>query len=87
MLIIVEEGTRLSPRVRGEPDTESGREVSIGVYPRVCGGTPSSLTERHSVAVYPRVCGGTPGQHRVVPRRGGLSPRVRGNPGPRWPSG
>ena len=38
---------------------------------------PANPTGR--TQVYPRVCGGTPTGGRVVTRRGGLSPRVRGN--------
>ena len=35
----------------------------------------------HVIRVYPRVCGGTGGDHGRFEVVGGLSPRVRGNPG------
>ena len=72
----------LSPRVRGNP-------AGIGCvsYPKrsipACAGEPPFMPGAaiHNT-VYPRVCGGTHGGRLRLQTREGLSPRVRGNPGP-----
>ena len=73
----------LSPRVRGNPPPTNPTACWTGVYPRACGGTFRVGVARRQEGVYPRACGGT---FRVAlhlwPHQG-LSPRVRGNPGPR----
>ena len=47
-----------------------------------CAGEPNAAeSELESGGVYPRVCGGTVKRGIGMPRRRGLSPRVRGNPG------
>ena len=70
----------LSPRVRGNPLHRAGVRGLPGSIP-ACAGEPVPRIWRASRSgVYPRVCGGT---HKVapdIPHRGGLSPRVRGNP-------
>ena len=79
--------TGLSPRVRGNHCAEHvgiGRERSIPA----CAGEPTSTTRsRTSKQVYPRVCGGTQYVRRQCWRAKGLSPRVRGNPGPHVQAG
>ena len=51
----------LSPRVRGNRQSERMVEPIPGVYPRVCGGTyrPRAQYTLGRGWVYPRVCGGT----------------------------
>ena len=62
------------------------------VYPRACGGTRRRYAKGFSGrrGVYPRVCGGTALMCGRRIRFGlntvGLSPRLRGNPDPRWPT-
>ena len=70
----------LSPRVRGNPLEGVLRAVAIGSIP-ACAGEPErgEPGQRHA-AVYPRVCGGTVPRDQLRRARGGLSPRVRGNP-------
>ena len=70
----------LSPRVRGN-HRQSGRLAVVRGSIPACAGEPIGEVERAAAyEVYPRVCGGTacPSCTRTV--RGGLSPRVRGNP-------
>ena len=73
----------LSPRVRGNPGS-AGRPVAASGSIPACAGEPRlPCLYRRTHWVYPRVCGGTP--MPIVARScvGGLSPRVRGNPGGR----
>ena len=73
-------GEGLSPRVRGNPATETSAAFNSGSIP-ACAGEPSPATSRPpSNGVYPRVCGGTAQGAQRQPRLWGLSPRVRGNP-------
>ena len=75
-------GEGLSPRVRGNPATQRMRPAAPGSIP-ACAGEP--VAGRVSAAirrVYPRVCGGTRYPAHRRRRAAGLSPRVRGNPGP-----
>ena len=69
----------LSPRMRGNRPTvsySSGRPGSIPAY----AGEPGGWDAWQIVdAVYPRVCGGTDDSVRRLMRKGGLSPRMRGN--------
>ena len=73
-------GWGLSPRVRGNrygPPKSGWRGGSIPA----CAGEPSdTAAAARGCRVYPRVCGGTHQAVDVLPRRQGLSPRVRGNP-------
>ena len=71
----------LSPRVRGN-------RIAIMVGPRGLGSIPACAGEpcppprmSSSSRVYPRVCGGTWVCPALPTGYGGLSPRVRGNPG------
>ena len=73
-------GHGLSPRVRGNHLQLDLRRQRLGSIP-ACAGEPKS--GRHPLPrrwVYPRVCGGTMVVQPRRQRRGGLSPRVRGNP-------
>ena len=71
----------LSPRVRGNPPFIFAISFDLRSIP-ACTGEPSEATyQRKSCQVYPRVYGGTRDQSPPVLRAGGLSPRVRGNPG------
>ena len=71
----------LSPRVRGNRGELVQSGPRVGSIP-ACAGEPTQRRLNPAArAVYPRVCGGT--TPSPAPRRpaGGLSPRVRGNPG------
>ncbi len=72
----------LSPRVRG--NLEVRRDVAAGERSiPACAGEPKSLHRPQGrQLVYPRVCGGTAAPRRYAIASRGLSPRVRGNPGP-----
>ena len=69
------------PACAGEPRPSAPSATPRGVYPRVCGGTRRRAGHPGQPAVYPRVCGGTRRRAGPATWRGGLSPRVRGNPG------
>ena len=56
------------------------RTGSIGSIPARAGEPIGTAWTSRWSRVYPRACGGTPVQHALEHRRGGLSPRVRGNP-------
>ena len=71
----------LSPRVRGNLVRERSRRLHNGSIP-ACAGEPVDDTgQAVDCRVYPRVCGGTPAARCKPWHGGGLSPRVRGNPG------
>ena len=75
----------LSPRVRGNHVDLAGAEDDVGSIP-ACAGEPTSPRIRPTRRwVYPRVCGGTGGASSFQSMDMGLSPRVRGNRGPRAP--
>ena len=77
---LVSSSPGLSPRVRGNLPLEMRHLRWPGSIP-ACAGEPGSASARnHSRRVYPRVCGGTKCPSAGLPRRPGLSPRVRGNP-------
>ena len=69
----------LSPRVRGNPVRQAGRESPCRSIPACAGepgwGSPATPAYR----VYPRVCGGTSLVIAPLLAVVGLSPRVRGN--------
>ena len=70
----------LSPRVRGNPTEKLTDADGKGSIP-ACAGEPSeSSWAGRPRRVYPRVCGGTRMSRSVGEPKGGLSPRVRGNP-------
>ena len=73
----------LSPRVRGNLAQKLCQVAPGGSIP-ACAGEPSTLRASSTRSkVYPRVCGGTAAEKTDDPIPQGLSPRVRGNPGPR----
>ena len=70
----------LSPRVRGNRLNPQGAPLVAGSIP-ACAGEPKRPWSSTSAPwVYPRVCGGTSWCMMPSASRGGLSPRVRGNP-------
>ncbi len=72
----------LSPRVRGNPLRHPYRRLAHGSIP-ACTGEPVILwAMSRSFRVYPRVYGGTLSTQKSRRPGIGLSPRVRGNPGP-----
>ena len=69
----------LSPRVRGNLMVAVVISVRSGSIP-ACAGEPLMAGPNHApFPVYPRVCGGTDAHIGHLLRKGGLSPRVRGN--------
>ena len=75
----------LSPRVRGNLALGMGIVGDDGSIPACAGEPGRTTTIPWSCTVYPRVCGGTRRSGRPEGRRGGLSPRVRGNPAHPYP--
>ena len=72
----------LSPRVRGNLVPGAGHRLFPGSIP-ACAGEPRGFPRwRSPRQVYPRVCGGTLKTGANIGSAWGLSPRVRGNPGP-----
>ena len=72
-------GTGLSPRVRGNHEKLHDEIPSWGSIPACAGEPHSAGLSASSLGVYPRVCGGT-GMAGLDKSEGtGLSPRVRGN--------
>ena len=72
----------LSPRVRGNPAPADCRRVLARSIP-ACAGEPRARPQSQPPnRVYPRVCGGTIAPSDTIRITYGLSPRVRGNPGP-----
>ena len=69
----------LSPCVRGNPFRVAHRPQRLGSIPACAGEPCRSRDEKGGIEVYPRVCGGTHRFYRGGSKRGGLSPRVRGN--------
>ena len=74
-------GWGLSPRVRGNPLDNAGRQQRPGSIPACAGEPPRVGFIGRSLPVYPRVCGGTGALDALGAGGVGLSPRVRGNPG------
>ena len=69
------------PACAGEPRLVHQRIAPSGVYPACAGEPMASANLCSGTTVYPRVCGGTAGSFTLSQASGGLSPRVRGNPG------
>ena len=69
----------LSPRVRGNPAAAASRRRPAGSIPASAGEPGVSAGSGGVEVVYPRECGGTSVSATLEHRRGGLSPRVRGN--------
>ena len=72
--------TGLSPRVRGNRDLIPLNVKEPGSIPAGAGEPPDVPDRGFLDGVYPRGCGGTQADPPLEPSRGGLSPRVRGNP-------
>ena len=72
----------LSPRVRGNLLLANLPPPAVGSIPACAGEPRNSLSMIIRIWVYPRVCGGTVPAGSSSPEADGLSPRVRGNPGP-----
>ena len=71
----------LSPRVRGNRLLPRGQERKNGSIPARAGEPPVDRGSGLKLEVYPRACGGTLHPTTLHVPAGGLSPRVRGNPG------
>ena len=71
----------LSPRVRGNPTSPIWGIRCAGSIPAGAGEPNSWMCCAQTSGVYPRGCGGTLARRVGLPRREGLSPRVRGNRG------
>ena len=71
----------LSPRVRGNHLSASTWDASKGSIPARAGEPKFVPLLSRSTRVYPRACGGTASMMAGSRPAGGLSPRVRGNPG------
>ena len=77
----------LSPRVRGNRWSWRHSPADGGSIPARAGEPAKSTAKSLGAKVYPRACGGTGSGVGLASGSGGLSPRVRGNRGPRhhWP--
>ena len=73
----------LSPRVRGNPSGRPETRANPGSIPACAGEPRRSLRRFYEAWVYPRVCGGTAQITKASHCIENLSPRVRGNRGPR----
>ena len=69
----------LSPRVRGNPLSETVRGVFAGPIPAGAGEPRLLLRRLRRPRAYPRGCGGTSCVIFLITIAVGLSPRVRGN--------
>ena len=69
----------LSPRVRGNLRSAGARRGRPGSIPARAGEPFPEAPINRGRWVYPRACGGTLPPRGVITRKGGLSPRVRGN--------
>ena len=72
----------LSPRVRGKHGGNRSRSKGAGSIPACAGEALQSAPGQPARRVYPRVCGGSLKAPGHWPGAAGLSPRVRGKPGP-----
>ena len=73
-------GQGLSPRVRGNLCLAMRASRPAGSIPACAGEPGGAAVTLGDHGVYPRVCGGTHSRQPPSSARGGLSPRVRGNP-------
>ena len=71
----------LSPRVRGNRQAPPPQPLLRGPIPACAGEPGRGSSGFRTGAAYPRVCGGTLPRRPIRFPPGGLSPRVRGNPG------
>ena len=72
----------LSPRVRGNLGQGVDQGEPGGTIPACAGEPGARATSSTPETDYPRVCGGTARVATANAPESGLSPRVRGNPGP-----
>ena len=72
----------LSPRIRGNLRRLHAHGIHHGSIPTHTGEPRKRSPQELRVKVYPRAYGGTAPNRAARRRRGGLSPRIRGNPGP-----
>ena len=72
----------LSPRLRGNLPCVPGPSYPAGSIPAPAGEPPNATNNTMSPTVYPRACGGTSPASTSASSKGGLSPRLRGNPVP-----
>ncbi len=75
-------GNGLSPRVRGNLFVLAFAVFNVRTIPACAGEPVCAAVSVAGLEDYPRVCGGTGPTEGCGPRWCGLSPRVRGNPGP-----
>ena len=71
----------LSPRVRGNLSDAYSSGSGVGSIPARAGEPDGYIPAEYLTKVYPRACGGTHLTADGPSMLGGLSPRVRGNPG------
>ena len=69
----------LSPRVRGNRDSQGDRRGRLGSIPARAGEPRRADQRANHHRVYPRACGGTAYDEAEELTNSGLSPRVRGN--------
>jgi len=72
----------LSPRVRGSRDCRAELDLPLGSIPAGAGEPRVIVTKPKLAGVYPRGCGGAHPRLSITASVEGLSPRVRGSPGP-----
>ena len=72
----------LSPRVRGNREQLTEAQSWEGPIPASAGEPPKHMLSGLIKWAYPRECGGTKLNQIILMNEWGLSPRVRGNPGP-----
>ena len=72
----------LSPHVRGNQAEDPGPRLAEGSIPACTGKPPPRALRGARQRVYPRMYGETGKSDRLRGEREGLSPHVRGNPGP-----
>ena len=74
-----DDGSGLSPRVRGNPQAAVHQKRAGGSIPASAGEPRDDRTPAATQTVYPRECGGTDSARLTCASYVGLSPRVRGN--------
>ena len=70
----------LSPRMRGNLELIQTLHPEVRSIPAHAGKPPHGCGRTRDNRVYPRACGETVGAGTTISARGGLSPRMRGNP-------
>ena len=67
-----------SPRMRGTPCAADGMPLDVGIIPAHAGNTPDQRRTCHVRRDHPRACGEHREHARIIIRRVGSSPRMRG---------